>query len=56
MTDVAALETEIANAIAGVADEAALEAVRVGALGRNGTITALLKTLGGMTPDQRKVQ
>ena len=30
--------------------------VRVAALGRNGTITALLKTLGTMTPDERRVQ
>jgi phenylalanyl-tRNA synthetase alpha chain len=28
----------------------------VAALGRNGTITALLKTLGPMTPDERRVQ
>src|SRR5688500_17655208 len=56
MTDVAALETEISKAITAAADEAALEAVRVGALGRNGSVTALLKTLGGMTPEQRKVQ
>ena len=30
--------------------------MRVAALGRNGTITALLKTLGAMTPDERRVQ
>src|SRR3954447_14068185 len=56
MTDIAALETDIATAIAAASDEAALEAVRVAALGRNGSITALLKTLGGMSPDERKVQ
>src|SRR5262245_51818661 len=56
MTDIAALENDISNAIAAAADEAALEAVRVSALGRNGSITALLKTLGAMTPEQRKVQ
>ena len=44
------------NAIAAAADEAALEAVRVAALGKSGSVTALLKTLGGMTPDERKVQ
>src|SRR5208282_2873892 len=33
-----------------------LEAVRVGALGKQGSITALLKTLGAMTPEQRKSQ
>ena len=38
------------------ADEAALEAVRVAALGKNGSITALLKTLGTMSPEERKTQ
>jgi len=56
MSDVATLEPEILGAIAGTADEAALEAVRVAALGKNGSVSALLKTLGGMTPDERKQQ
>ena len=47
---------QIGAAIAGAADEAALEAVRVGALGKSGSVSALLKTLGGMTPDERKAQ
>ena len=46
MTDLRALETELLTAIAAAADEAALEAVRVAALGRSGSISALLKTLG----------
>ena len=33
-----------------------LEALRVGALGKNGSITALLKTLGGMSPEERQSQ
>src|SRR5471030_555810 len=37
-------------------DEAALEAVRVAALGKSGSVSALLKTLGSMTQDERKVQ
>src|SRR5262249_2190713 len=56
MTDIAALETEISAAIAAAPDEASLEAVRVSALGKSGAVTALLKTLGGMTPDERKVR
>src|SRR4029077_17741768 len=56
MSDIAALETEIASAISTASDEAALEAVRVAALGKSGSVTALLKTLGGLTPDERKVQ
>ena len=56
MTNIAALETEISTAVAVASDEAALEAVRVAALGKSGAVTALLKTLGGMTPDERKLQ
>ncbi len=56
MSDIGKLEQQILADIAAAADEAALEAVRVAALGRNGTITALLKTLGAMTPDERRVQ
>ena len=56
MTDLRALETELLTAIAAATDEAALETVRVAALGRSGSISALLKTLGTMTPDERKQQ
>src|SRR6478609_966857 len=56
MTDIASLEQKIAAEIAAAADEAALETARVAALGKNGSVTALLKTLGGMSPDERKVQ
>ena len=54
MSDLAALESEILTAIAAASDEAALEAVRVGALGKKGSISALLATLGKMSPDERK--
>ena len=54
MTDLAQLENEILADIAAAGDDAALEAVRVAALGKNGTITALLKTLGTLPPEQRK--
>jgi phenylalanyl-tRNA synthetase alpha chain len=54
MSDIQALERQIHGAIAGAADEAALEAVRVAALGKKGSVSELLKTLGTMTPDQRK--
>jgi phenylalanyl-tRNA synthetase alpha chain len=56
MTDLRALETELLAAVAAANDEAALEAVRVAALGRNGSVSALLKTLGTMTPETRKEQ
>ena len=54
MSDIQALELHIQGAIAGAADEAALEAVRVSALGKKGSISELLKSLGAMTPDERK--
>jgi phenylalanyl-tRNA synthetase alpha chain len=56
MTDLLELESQTLAAIDGAGDEAALEAVRVGALGKKGAISALLATLGKMTPEERKVQ
>jgi phenylalanyl-tRNA synthetase alpha chain len=55
MSDIQTLERETLSAIASASDEAALEAVRVAALGKKGSISELLKTLGTMTPDERKV-
>ena len=46
MSDTAKLEQEILAAVASARDEAALEAVRVAALGKSGSVSALLKTLG----------
>jgi len=40
--------------IAAAEDLAALEAERVAALGKQGAVTLLLKTLGGMTPEERQ--
>src|SRR4051812_49447463 len=37
-------------------DLQALEAERVAALGKQGAVTALLKSLGGMTPEERQVE
>ncbi|MDB5631655.1 MAG: phenylalanyl-tRNA synthetase, alpha subunit [Tardiphaga sp.] len=56
MSDLQTLQTEILAAIAGASDEAAIEAVRVGALGKKGSISALLSTLGKMSPEQRKTE
>src|SRR5262249_38897439 len=44
----------IMGQIATTGDEAALEAVRVAALGKKGSISALLSTLGKMSPDERR--
>ena len=56
MTDLAQLESQILSDVAAASDEAALEAVRVAALGKKGSISALLSTLGKMSPDERKTQ
>jgi phenylalanyl-tRNA synthetase alpha chain len=56
MSDLAKLESEIVAAVAAAADAAALEAVRVAALGKKGSVSELLKTLGSMTPEERKAQ
>jgi phenylalanyl-tRNA synthetase alpha chain len=49
------LESETLSAVASAADEAALEAVRVNALGKKGTISERMKSLGAMSPDERKI-
>jgi phenylalanyl-tRNA synthetase alpha chain len=56
VSELVKLETEILAAITSAADEAALESVRVGALGKKGSISALLATLGKMAPDERKTK
>src|SRR6187397_2246654 len=56
MTDLATLEKSILDNIAAAGDETALEAVRVAALGKKGSISALPATLGKMSPDERKTQ
>ncbi|WP_338467065.1 phenylalanine--tRNA ligase subunit alpha [Novosphingobium sp. ZN18A2] len=51
------LETQKAEALAAIAAAEtvdAVEAIRVAALGKQGWVSALLKTLGGMTPEQRQ--
>src|SRR5436305_5954242 len=54
MSDIAALKSQILAAIAAAPDEAALEAVRVAALGRQGSVSALLKNLGALPPQERR--
>jgi phenylalanyl-tRNA synthetase alpha chain len=56
VTDLSTLEQTILGQIAGAGDETALEAVRVAALGKKGSISALLAMLGKMSPEERKTQ
>src|SRR5437773_5484664 len=54
MSDTEALEQRIYAEIAAARDETALEAVRVAALGKKGAVSELLKSLGGMSPEERR--
>jgi phenylalanyl-tRNA synthetase alpha chain len=52
--DLEALERDLLARAAVANDEAALEALRVEALGKQGSVSALMKSLGAMSPDERK--
>ncbi len=54
MTDTAALEADLMARVAAAPDEAALEALRVATLGKSGSVSGLLATLGKMQPEERK--
>src|ERR1700759_3683555 len=56
MTDLSTLEADLSGQIAAARDVAGLEAVRVAALGKTGQVSLLLKSLGGMSPDERREQ
>ncbi|MEQ1489766.1 MAG: phenylalanine--tRNA ligase subunit alpha, partial [Terricaulis sp.] len=53
-TDLAALERDLLARVDAANDETSLEALRVEALGKQGSISALMKNLGAMSPDERK--
>jgi phenylalanyl-tRNA synthetase alpha chain len=55
MSDIDTLEKTLMDDIALAADEAAIEAVRVAALGKKGSVSERMKTLGAMTPEERQV-
>jgi phenylalanyl-tRNA synthetase alpha chain len=55
ITDIAVLEADLTARIEGASDDAALEAERVAALGKKGSVSELLKGLGAMSPEERKV-
>jgi phenylalanyl-tRNA synthetase alpha chain len=49
-------DQDIIEQIRGAGDLAALDKLRVAALGKSGTVTAQLKSLGAMTPEQRAAE
>ena len=56
MSDLEALKENLLAEVTGAGDEAAIEAVRVNALGKKGSISELLKTLGTMSPEERQTR
>ena len=54
--DIATLQTELMTAIESADTLDALETVRIAALGKQGSVSALLKTMGGMSPEERQTQ
>ena len=54
MADISQLGSEAQTRIAAAGDLATLEALRVEYLGKQGSVSALLKTLGAMSPEERQ--
>ncbi|MBV9996317.1 MAG: phenylalanine--tRNA ligase subunit alpha [Caulobacteraceae bacterium] len=56
MTDHSELEADLSAQIEAAADLEALEGLRVAALGKAGVVSALLRSLGQMSPEARKTE
>lgn len=56
MTDIATLQTDLMGAIDSADTLDSLEAVRIAALGKQGSVSTLLKTMGSMSPEERQTQ
>ncbi|NHT74731.1 phenylalanine--tRNA ligase subunit alpha [Rhizobiaceae bacterium CRRU44] len=56
MSDLDTLQSTLLGEIASADSEAAIEAVRLSALGKKGSVSELLKTLGTMTPEERQTR
>jgi phenylalanyl-tRNA synthetase alpha chain len=56
MTDLDQLRDDLLAAVDSATTPEAIEFLRVSALGKSGSVTGLLKTLGGMSPEERQVQ
>jgi phenylalanyl-tRNA synthetase alpha chain len=54
MSEIEILETRLMADIAAAGDEQSIEAVRVSALGKKGSVSDLLKSLGSMTAEERQ--
>jgi phenylalanyl-tRNA synthetase alpha chain len=56
VSDIDTLRADLLAQIDAAATPDAIEAVRVAALGKSGTVTGLLKTLGAMSPEERQAE
>jgi phenylalanyl-tRNA synthetase alpha chain len=56
MTEFDTLQSQLLADVADAADEPAIEAVRLAALGKKGSVSELLKTLGSMSPEERQTR
>src|SRR3984957_19985539 len=56
MTDHTELQADLTAQVAAAAGLEALDQIRVAALGKTGVISGLLRSLGQMSPDQRRVE
>jgi phenylalanyl-tRNA synthetase alpha chain len=54
--DIESICNQLLAEIGAAPDLGALEAIRVAALGKQGSVSALLKTLGAMSPEQRQAE
>ena len=55
MSDIATVKEKYESLIAGAEDLRALDDVRVGALGKKGEVSMMMRGLGQMSPDEKKV-
>ncbi|TCT45051.1 phenylalanine--tRNA ligase subunit alpha [Martelella mediterranea] len=56
MSDLEDLKQKLMADVAAAEDEAAIEQVRLNAIGKKGSVSELLKTLGKMDPEERKTR
>ena len=54
MDDLSTIRSEALGAVQGAADLTALDAARVAVLGKKGSVTGLMRTLAGLSPDERR--
>jgi phenylalanyl-tRNA synthetase alpha chain len=54
MNDLQTLQRDLLAQVDAATDEATLENLRISALGKKGSVSELLKTLGRMSPEERK--